>query len=49
MDMNRFENFFALVEEIVAKIIKMIEQTKAWFDATFETEDPTNAEETTAA
>ena len=46
MDMNRFENFFALVEEIVAKIIKMIKQTKAWFDANFETEDP---EETTAA
>lgn len=46
MDMNRFENFFALVEEIVAKIIKMIEQTKKWFEANFETEDP---EETTAA
>ncbi len=46
MDMNRFANFFALIEEIVAKILKMFEQTKAWFEANFETEDP---EETTAA
>lgn len=45
MDSVRFENFFALLEEIVAKIVKMIEQTKAWFDANFETEE----EETTAA
>lgn len=42
MDAVRFENFFALLEEIVAKIIKMVEQTKAWIDANFE-------EETTAA
>lgn len=39
MDANRFENFFALLEEIVAKIIKMVEQTKAWFEANFETEE----------
>lgn len=43
MDNVRFENFFALVEEIVAKIIKMIEQTKAWIDANFETEEETSA------
>ncbi len=39
MDANRFENFFALLEEIVAKIIKMVEQTKTWFNANFDTEE----------
>ena len=43
MDKVRFENFFALVEEIVAKIIKMIEQTQAWLKANFETEEESSA------
>lgn len=41
MDAVRFENFFALFEEIVAKIIKMVEQTKAWFEKTFPEEEET--------